>query len=73
MLEEYTQSVLKHGVMPDVRGKAIAVPRMTSDVGGPQTYWLLGHATLVEARLRFAIRSMLAITVDRCEVVWPCV
>eukprot|EP00971_Amphidinium_carterae_P144798 2868950-Amphidinium_carterae.2 len=48
--EAYTQSVLESGVVPGVRGCAIAVPKATS-VGGSEevAYWLLGHATLAEA------------------------
>ena len=54
VLERYVEGVLSYGILPNVRGAAVAVPKSTTNAvqevatSGTQ-YYLIGHATLAEA------------------------
>ena len=48
----YKKGLVKYGLQPHCRGKAIAVPRPLSSGGASgagASFWLVGHATLTEA------------------------
>ena len=52
VMKQYMAGIVKHGILPGVRGTAIAIPKHTSsagDEGTAQQYFLLGHATLAKA------------------------
>ena len=52
VVDAYKESILKNGLLPSVRGRAIAVPKSVSSSGmqtEDQPHWLIGHATLTEA------------------------
>ena len=47
ILEQYTAGVLRYGLQPHCRGRAIAVPKsmLTNPDSEHQEYYLVGHAT----------------------------
>ena len=52
VVKVYKDSILKSGLLTAVRGRAIAVPKSSSNCGVLEcgrAHWLIGHATLTEA------------------------